>query len=76
MVFLFYGKIYKNKGPDIFHLNGGKSILWFLTFYLTGAYIGKYRVDYSGFKRYFYCLIIADIFIITSYLYFKIHIRE
>ena len=69
-------KDYKNKGPDIFHLNGGKSILWFLTFYLTGAYIGKYRVDYSGFKRYFYCLIIAAIFIITSYLYFKIHIRE
>ena len=69
-------KDYKNKRPDIFHLNGGKSILWFLTFYLTGAYIGKYRVDYSGFKRYFYCLIIAAIFIITSYLYFKIHIRE
>ena len=69
-------KDYKNKKPDIFHLNGGKSILWFLIFYLTGAYIGKYRVDYNGFKKYIYCLICAVIFIISSYLYFKINIGE
>ena len=69
-------KDYKNKKPDIFHLNGGKSILWFLIFYLTGAYIGKYRVDYNGFKKYIYCLICGSIFIIASYLYFKIYIGE
>ena len=57
-------KDYKNMKPDIFHLNNGLSIIWFLIFYLTGAYIGKYRVDYSGFKKYRYCLICGFIFAI------------
>ena len=69
-------KDYKNKKSDIFHLCGGKSIIWFLTFYLTGAYIGKYRVDYNGFKKYIHCFIYGAIFFIASYLYFKIHIGE
>ena len=69
-------KDYKNMKPDIFRLNGGKSILWFLTFYLTGAYIGKYRVDYRGFKRYACILICGAIFTITSLLYFKLSIGE
>ena len=63
MVSLFYGKI-------------SKSIIWFLTFYLTGAYIGKYRVDYNGFKKYIHCFIYGAIFFIASYLYFKIYMRE
>ena len=69
-------KDYKNKKSDIFHLCGGKSIIWFLTFYLTGAYIGKYRVDYNGFKKYIHCFIYGAIFFIASYLYFKIYMRE
>ena len=48
-------KDYKNKKSDVFHLIGGYSVIWFLIFYLTGAYIGKYRVDYNGFKKYIYC---------------------
>ena len=68
--------LYKNMKPDIFHLNNGLSIIWFLIFYLTGAYIGKYRVDYSGFKKYIYCLICGSIFAIASFIYFKIHIGE
>ena len=69
-------KDYKNKKTDVFHLNSGGSVIWFLIFYLTGAYIGKYRVDYNGFKKFVYCLICATIFTIASYLYFKIHIGE
>ena len=69
-------KDYKNMKPDIFHLNNGLSIIWFLIFYLTGAYIGKYRVDYNGFKKYIHCFIYGAIFFIASYLYFKIHIGE
>ena len=62
--------------PDIFHLYNGLSIIWFLIFYLTGAYIGKYRVDYSGFKKYVYCFVCGAIFTIASFLYFKIFIGE
>ena len=69
-------KDYKNMKQDVFHLSGGTSVIWFLMFYLTGAYIGKYRVDYSGIKKYLYCLISGAIFIIASFLYFKIRKRE
>ena len=69
-------KDYKNMKQDVFHLIGGTSVIWFLMFYLTGAYIGKYRVDYSGIKKYLYCLISGAIFIIASFLYFKIRKRE
>ena len=51
--FIFW-KGYKNPENDLFHLNDGKSVIWFLIFYLTGAYIGKYRVDYTWKKKLFY----------------------
>ena len=62
---------YKNKKNDIFHIYGGSSVIWFLIFYLTGAYIGKYRVDYKGIKKYIYCIICAVFFTIASFLYYK-----
>ena len=69
-------KDYKNKKQDIFHIAIGNTVIWFLIYYLTGAYIGKYRVDYKGFKRYACCLICGAIFTIASYLYFKLSIGE
>ena len=69
-------KDYKNKKSDVFHLNGGNSVIWFLIYYLTGAYIGKFRVDYNGFKKFLYCFICGVIFILASFLYFKILIGE
>ena len=73
---LVFWKDYKNPTEDVFRLQGGLSALWFLTYYLTGAYIGKYRVNYNGFKKYIYCLICAAIFTVTSYIYFKFNIKE
>lgn len=69
-------KGYKNPENDLFHIHNGSSVLWFLIFYLTGAYIGKYRVDYKGIKKYFYCIICIFIFAFISYLYFKIFNNE
>ena len=73
---LIVWKDYKNKRNDIFRIGDGHSVIWFLIFYLTGAYIGKYRVDYKGIKKYIYCIICAVIFILTSLLYFKLNIGE
>ena len=70
-IFVFW-RDYKNPRRNIFQLNRGKSVIWFLVFYLTGAYIGKYRVDYFGIKAYFYCFICLFIFLFFSYLYFKV----
>ena len=69
-IFVFW-KDYKNPKSDIFHLAGGCSVLWFLTFYITGAYIGKYRVEYIGIKNFIYSIICLLIFLSTTYLFFK-----
>ena len=69
-IFVFW-KDYKNPKSDIFHLGGGHTVLWFLTFYITGAYIGKYRVEYLGIKKFIFSIICLLIFLFTTYLYFK-----
>jgi len=62
----------KNPNQDIFNMNKGGSMVWLLTFYLTGAYIGKYRVSYSGLKKYVYCFLYIFIYFFSSYLYIKV----
>ena len=67
---------YKNPNNDVFHLCNGDSIIWFLTTYLIGAFIGKYRVVYSGIRKYIYCLTCLFIYFLTSYLGFKVSKNE
>ena len=74
-IFVFWRE-YKNPSEDIFVMVSGASIAWFLTLYLTGAYIGKYRSDYFGIKKYILCFIYLFIFSIVSILYFKSYIKE
>ena len=52
------------------------TVLWFIIFYITGAYIGKYRVDYFGLKKYIYCFICMFFYSLASYLYFKSYHNE
>ena len=68
---LVFWREYKNPNNDIFHLNKGFSLIWFLIYYLTGAYIGKYRVDYTGIKKYIFCLAYLSIFTFASFLYYR-----
>ena len=63
---------FKNPNQDIFYMNKGYAMIWLLTNYLTGAYIGKYRENYSGLKKYIYCLIFIFIYFFSSYLYIKV----
>ena len=65
-------RYYKNPKGDVFHFNKGYSTIWLLTYYLTGAYIGKYRINYTGIKKYIFCLIYIFIYLIASYLYYKL----
>ena len=69
-------KDYKTPNNDVFLIDHGSSVMWFEIYYLTGAYIGKYRVDYTGIKRFIYCIITLLIFIFTSYVYFKAYHNE
>ena len=67
---------YKNPNHDVFRLSKGNSVLWFIIYYLTGAYIGKYHVDYTGVKKFLYCLICVFIYSFSSFLYFKSYYNE
>ena len=69
-IFIFWRE-YKNPGEDLFHFHNGFSMIWQLTFYLTGAYIGKYRVEYNGILRYIYCFACLFVYFFVSYLFFK-----
>ena len=53
-IFVFWRDL-NNQKDDVFLMNKGYSTIWLLTLYLTGAYIGKYRTDYYGMKKYYYC---------------------
>ena len=74
-IFIFW-RFYKNPGQDMFHMNSGFSMVWFLSLYLTGVYIEKYRVDYSGIKKYLYCFACLFSYFIVSYLFFKVYHNE
>ena len=71
-IFVFW-RDFKNPDKDVFNLNSGNSMIWLLIYYLTGAYIGKYRIDLFGLKKYIYLLLYLLIFIFCSYLYIKIY---
>ena len=70
-IFTFW-RHYKNPKKDIFYLNRGYSSLWFITFFITGSYIGKYNINYSGKKRYFFCFICLFIYICCIIFYYKL----
>ena len=74
-LFVFW-RDFKNTNNDIFIINSGYSMVWLLTLYITGAYIGKYRVEYHGFKKYIFCLICIFIYSILSYSFIKINLYD
>ena len=71
-VFIIW-RYYKNPKEDVFHFKSGMSTIWLLTYYLTGAYIGKYNVNYTGIKKYIYCLIYLVIFISAAVLFWDLY---
>lgn len=74
-IFVFW-RDFKNPKTDVFNMNGGSSVIWFITYYLVGAYIGKYNIDYSGLKKYIFCFFCLFIYFISSYLYIKLNVDE
>ena len=62
---------YMNIKNDHFKMNGGSSTIWLLCLYITGAYIGKYNVVYTGIKRYIFSFIYLFIFLFLCYIFNK-----
>ena len=61
-----------NPKSNVFSMGGGRSILWLLIFYLTGAYIGKYKVDYQRIKKTFLYFGCVFIFLFSTLLCYKL----
>lgn len=74
-LFVFWRDI-KNPQIDVFNMNQGCSLIWLLTYYVTGAYIGKNQYIYLGKKKYIYCLIYFLIYLLSNYLFIFVHNKK
>ena len=36
-----------NPNKDVFNMRSGNSMIWLMIYYLIGAYIEKYRLEYN-----------------------------
>lgn len=61
-----------NPKIDIYTMNNGYSVLWFQIYYITGAYLGKYKNEYNRTKKFAFCLIYLFVFYYSTILYFNI----
>ena len=75
LIFVFWHDI-MNINNDIFNTNKGYSVLWLLTYYITGAYFGKFKIIFLGIKKLYFCLISFLIYLFSSFLFYKIHYCE
>ena len=53
---------------DTFLFSNGYSIIWFLVFYSTGAYFGKFKEDKTVLKKIIYSILYIFIFYNSAYL--------
>lgn len=61
-----------NPKIDIYTMNNGYSVLWFQIYYITGAYLGKYKNEYNGTKKIVFCIIYLFVFYYSTILCFNI----
>ena len=57
---------------DVFIMNRGYSVIWFLIFYSTGAYFGKFKKDRGLLKKIIYNIIYILIFYYSTILCFNL----
>jgi hypothetical protein len=60
-----------NNRDDQFKINGGGSILWLLSLFIIGGYIGKFNEVYTVIKRYIFSFIYLFIFLFSCYIHNK-----
>ena len=65
-IFVIWGDLI-NQREDPFLLNSGRSTLWFVVFYITGTYVGKYKLR-NNIKKKSSFFIYLIIFICTNFI--------
>lgn len=61
---------------DVFGFFGSSSMIWLLTYFLTGAYIGKYRTNYYGIKKIIFYSLCVIVYLTSTYIYFKLYLNK
>ena len=61
-----------NSRGDPFLMNNGYSVLWLLICFIIGAYFGKFKYNYHGFKQFIFCILYINIFYYSTYFCYNI----
>ncbi len=56
-----------NPKRDPFIMNNGYSVVWFLICFIMGAYFGKFKHNYHGFKKFIFCIVLLNVFYFSNY---------
>ena len=57
---------------DEFKVGDGFSCIWLLICFIMGAYFGKFKHNYQGFKKFIFCILYLNIFYYSTYFCYKI----
>ena len=57
---------------DPFRMYNGNSIIWLLICFIMGAYFGKFKHNYHGFKHYFFYILYINVFYFSTYFCYNI----
>ena len=61
-----------NPRGDPFTFAKGYSSVWLLICFLIGAYFGKFKYNYYGFKKFIFCILNLNIFYYSTYFCYNI----
>ena len=81
LIFIFLGiyiiwNDYMNQKANVFGLNNGYSIIWFNISYIIGAYIGKYKNNFIGKRKFISFPILLSIYVLSSLICYKLSYYE
>ena len=61
-----------NPRGDPFRMGSGYSSIWLLICFLMGAYFGKFKYNYHGFKKFIFFVLYLNIFYYSTYFCYNI----
>ena len=71
LIYIIERDIMNPKG-DPFRMASGYSSIWFLICFLMGAYFGKFKHNYHGFKKFIFCILYLNVFYYSTYFCYNI----
>ena len=61
-----------NPRGDPYKMGSGYTSIWFLICFITGAYFGKFKPKYHGFKKFIFCILYLNTYYYSTYFCYKI----